>query len=382
MNNPFTRELKDPETGKWLPKEVWYRVRGAVAVLLSLAVLVGGGWFVWTKGYDAWLSYRTVEDYIDPAGEADVLVEVPEGASTSEISDILVQAGVIKTAKAFDRIAALDENSRKIQYGYFRLRTKVPAKTALAMLLDPKNQVKNQFQIPEGMRLSQVLPLLARVSKVPEKDLRAALKDRDSLGLPGWLAKSNEGFIFPDTYNLPPKPTARNVLRLATRQFTRVTDDLAFDSKANNLGYKPSEALVVASIIEREVFRDEDRDKVARVFYNRLEKKMPLQSDATVAYANKLEGRIFTTPKERQLDSKYNTYKYRGLPPGPITAPARRALEAAVNPADGSWLYFMPINLDTGETVFSNTFAEHQQASAKLQQWCLASAANRKKCNG
>lgn len=375
------RELRDPETGRWLPKEVWYRVRGAVAVVLSLAVLVGGGWFVYGKVHDAWVAYRTVDDYIDPEGAADVVVEIPQGATTTKMAEILLAADVIKTAKAFNSAAAANPDARSIHYGLFKLRTQIPAATAVEMLLDPANEVKNQFQIAEGLRYTQVLASLAKTTKVPEKNFKAALENRKQFNLPSWIGKSNEGFIFPDTYNLPLKPNAVNVLKLPINQFNKTLDDLAFEEKAKNLGYKPYEVLIVASIIEREVFRNEDRAKVARVFYNRLKKGMPLQSDATVAYAVKKTGTIWTTDKERASKSPYNTYKYKGLPPGPITAPAKKALEAAANPEEGDWLYFVPVNLDTGETVFSATYEEHQKAVAQLQSWCLQSEANKKKCS-
>ncbi len=375
------RELRDPETGRWVPKEVWYRVRGSVAVVLSLAVLLGGGWFVYGKVHDAYIAFRTVDDYIDPEGLADVVVEIPQGASTTEMANILLAADVIKTAKAFQSAAARNPDTRNIKYGLYKLRTQIPASTSIEMLLDPANQVKNQFQISEGLRLSQVLASLAKTTKVPEKDFKSALADRKQFGLPDWIGKSNEGFIFPDTYNLPSKPNAVNVLKLPINQFKKTLDDLAFEDRAKLLGYKPYDVLIVASIIEREVNRDGDRAKVARVFYNRLKKGMALQSDATVAFAVNKTGTIWTTPKERDSDSPYNTYKHKGLPPGPITAPAKKALEAAANPTEGDWLYFVPVNLDTGETVFSTTYAEHQKAVAQLQAWCLASAENKKKCS-
>ncbi len=379
MANLF-RELRDPETGRWIPKEVWYRVRGAIAVALSLGVLIGGGLFVYAKVHDAWIGYRTTEDYVDPAGVADVVVEIPQGAGTNKIADILLAAGVIRSGKAFERAAGSDPDARKIQYGLFKMRTQIPAKTALAMLLDPANQIKNQFQVREGLRLSEVITSLAASTKVPENDFEAALKNRQQFGLPSWIGPSNEGFIFPDTYNLPLKPTGASVLKLPIDQFNATVQDLAFEERAKALGQKPYDVLIMASIIEREVFRNEDRAKVARVFYNRLEKGMALQSDATVAFAAKKTGTVWTTRKERASKSPYNTYVHTGLPPGPITAPAKKAMEAALDPAEGKWLYFVPINLDTGETVFSETLAEHNAATAKLRQWCLASVENRKKC--
>ena len=100
---------------------------------------------------------------------------------------------------------------------------------------------------------------------------------------------------------------------------------------------------------------------------------MPLQSDATVAYANKITGRVTTTDAERQINSPYNTYKVKGLPPGPITSPAENALEAAVTPAEGNWRYFVVVNLDTGETEFNDTFAQHQVSVKKFQEFCKSS---------
>ena len=373
MENPFTRQLKDPETGEWDRREIWARVRGVFAVLLSIVLLVGGGYLAFTKGKEVWESVRTVEDYADEDGTADVTITIPAGTSLSKISDILVQADVVKTAKAFDRAAAASADAKKIQAGQYKLRTQIPAKTALAMLLDTKNQIHNRFQVPEGLRLSQILPLLVKATGVPETEFKKALKDRDALGVPAWMGKSNEGFLFPDTYDIPDKPTAASVLKLMVDRFNDVVAKVDLEQKASDLGLSPYEALTLASIVEREAATQEDRSKASRVFLNRLDINMPLQSDATVAYANKITGRVTTTPKERQLQSPYNTYLHRGLPPGPITAPVQKALEATLNPAEGSWQYFVVINLDTGETVFSNTDDEHYAAVEKFRTFCQSS---------
>ena len=121
--------------------------------------------------------------------------------------------------------------------------------------------------------------------------------------------------------------------------------------------------------------RDEDYPKVARAIYNRLDDGMALQSDATVAYANGLSGEVFTTAEQRAVDSPYNTYANTGLPPGPIGNPGETTIDAALHPADGDWLYWVVVNLKTGETVFSNTYAEHQQAVEQLQEYCAHSDA-------
>jgi UPF0755 protein len=129
--------------------------------------------------------------------------------------------------------------------------------------------------------------------------------------------------------------------------------------------------LIVASIIEREVNQDQYRAKVARVLYNRLDQGMPLSLDSTVIYAENLSTNT-TTPKDRASSSKYNTYKHKGLPPGPIAAPGKAALDAAANPEPGKWLYFTTVDFDTGETKFAETFAEHEKNVAQWQAWCQA----------
>ena len=149
-----------------------------------------------------------------------------------------------------------------------------------------------------------------------------------------------------------------------------VAQDLDIGTRAKALGYTGEEILTVASILEYEAKADEDYAKVARVLYNRLDDGMPLQLDSTVSYVSGRKGDVFTTEDERNAESAYNTYQNTGLPPGPIGSPGEKTIEAALNPAEGSWLYFVAVNLETGETVFSNTFAEHNRAVAQLQQYC------------
>lgn len=382
MSNRYPGQIRDPETGKLDAKEIWYKVRAAFAVLLSLGVLVGGGWVVYDRAQTAWMQYRTAEDYIGP-GVDPVEVTIPKGATLAEISSILVDAGVVKTAKAFNREAAANAESKGIQAGRYNLKTQLPAKVALSMLLDPANIVRNRMTLAEGKWLAQQYPVMAKASGLDVSAFEKAAKDWKKLGVPTWAKNGLEGFLFPDTYELPDKPTAKSVIGLTTAQFNVVAEQLELEDRAKALGYTPYEVLVMASIVEKEAGTiEEDRAKIARVFYNRLKQGMLLQSDATVAYANKITGRIFTTAAERKIDSPWNTYRFKGLPKGPITSPSRKAIEAALNPAEGEWLYFVVVNLDNGETVFSNTAAEHEAARGKLQQWCMASQANRDKCNG
>lgn len=390
MSEQNPGEWRNPETGKVNGKEIWYRMRSAFAVLLSLAVLVGGGWFVFSKAQAAWMDFRTADDYVGN-GVAPVVVTIPSGATVTEIGTILVQADVVKKAATFVKVAKANENAQSIQAGKYNLLTQLPAATALEMLLDKNNIAHNRLTLKDGKWISQQVSTMSKATGIKAADFTAAYKagEKDSkyLGLPKWSKNGLEGFLFPDTYEIPDKPTAQSVIKVATAQFASVAQDLDLEAKANAMGLSPYQIVVLASIIEKEAgTNDEDRAKIARVFYNRLDPKMwpggKLQSDATVAYANKITGHVLTTPAQRALASPWNTYYVKGLPKGPITSPSKKSLEAALNPVDGKWLYFMVVNLDTGETVFSNDAAGQAAASARFQAWCTASQANRDKCNG
>jgi UPF0755 protein len=154
-------------------------------------------------------------------------------------------------------------------------------------------------------------------------------------------------------------------------QYKAVTREIGLEASAKKLKKSPYQVLIVASIVEKEVNREEYRAKASRVIYNRLAKGMRLEMDSTVTYAENLKGTT-TSDKDRRSRSPYNTYRYKGLPPGPISAPGKAALQAAVQPEKGKWLFFVTVNLETGETKFANTKAEHDQNVAEFQNWCQA----------
>src|SRR5690606_16365559 len=165
-----------------------------------------------------------------------------------------------------------------------------------------------------------------------------------------------------------------DLLKRMVAEFNRGAKDIKLEDRASSLGLTPLELVTVASIVEREAgsANPDDRARVARVIVNRLAQDMPLQMDSTVHYAVNDYATTTTTDEQRAVDSPYNTYKHKGLPPGPIAAPGRAALEAATSPAAGDWLYFVTVNLDTGETRFAVTYEEHEANVALFQQWCQA----------
>lgn len=365
-------ELKDPDTGAWLPKEIFRFLRNAFAVVLSLVIVVGGTIFGGMKAWEAYDKWRTAEDYINTAGTADVVVTIPAGSTLTAIGDILVQNDVVRSTKAFSRAAASDSKAQSIQAGKYKLRTQIPAKTALAMLEDPKNIVHNKLTVIEGLRLADQVASLAQQTGVPVEQWNAALAKPEELGLVAYAQNHPEGFLFPDTYEYADNPNPTDVLKTMATKFQQVSDNLGVEEKAAALGLSPLQAIVVASIIDAEVNKEEYRPMVARAIYNRLKVNMPLQLDTTVNYATGKSRNVFTTDADRAVDSPYNTYKNTGLPPFPIDAPSEAAIRAALNPADGDYLYWVVINVDTGETAFAKTYEEHQQNVAKLQAWCKA----------
>lgn len=346
--------------------------RGCLPVLLVLVVLGGGLWFGGRMLVDE-LSSRLAPapDYEGP-GTGEVLFEVEQGVTSAEIGRRLKQLDVVKSVDAFNEAAREEEKSRNIQVGYYELRKEMKASEALGVLVDPANLVQSVVVVPEGARVSQVVKTIVDKTDITRKAVTAALADPEAIGLPPEAKGDPEGFLFPATYSVGPKQTAVELLGQMVAKSVEVERSLDLERKAAALGLTARQVVTVASIIEYEVNRSEDYPKVARVIYNRLEEDMPLQMDSTVAYISKRSGDVFTTEEERSSDSPYNTYRFTGLPPGPIGSPGEETLEAALNPAKGNWVYFVA-DVEEGVTRFSATLAQHNKWVEKLREYCRTS---------
>lgn len=331
-------------------------LRTVLALAAVIAILIGG-YVAVTKGMDR---LSGPEDY-SGMGTGEVQVTIPAGANGAQIGAILADAGVVKSSEAYYQLSLVDARAQNVQPGVFSLRSQMSAEAALAALVDPSTRVQAKFTVPEGSRVDDVVAIIAKNSDISTEDLEAALDDPDALGLPAEANGSAEGFLFPETYFVEPGNTATDVLKKMVTQTTKVMDELEFGPKARALGLSGIEVLTIASILEWEVNNEEDFAKASRVIDNRLAAGEALRMDSTVHYVSGRKGDVFTTPQERAIDSPYNTYKYPGLPPGPIGSPGKAAIEAALNPAEGDWMYFVA-DPDTGETVFTNNYGEHQQA--------------------
>ena len=359
----------DPEVQPSQAQEIARTAKGCLAVFVAAAVLILGGYFVWDKASTFLSSFGEVPDYPGPGNEK-VLVDVPEGASLDVIGGVLVEKDVVKSTKAWDRAIRSEERATSVQAGRYLMKTQMQAIDALRLLINPgSSKIRLQFTIPEGLRLTSQVNALVKGTKIKKSAYEKALDKPKALKLPKYAKKKPEGFLFPDTYELTADSTATSTLKQMVTQYKSVTRGIEFEADANKLKRSPYEVLIVASIIEREVNREEYRAKVARVLYNRLDKDMKLGLDSTVIYAEKLKTNT-TSKQDRKSKSKYNTYRYKGLPPGPISAPGKSALEAAANPDKGKWLYFVTVNFDTGETKFADNQADFEKIRQEFQAWC------------
>ena len=287
------------------------------------------------------------------------------------IGGILVEKDVIKSRKAWDRAVRTEERATSVQAGRYLMKAQMPAIDALRLLINPgSSKIRLQFTIPEGLRLTAQVDALVKGTKIKKSAYQKALDKPKALNLPKYAKQRPEGFLFPDTYELTADSTATSTLKQMVDQYKSVTREIEFEADAKKLKRSPYEVLIVASIIEREVNREEYRPRVARVHLQPARQGHEAPSlDSTVIYAEKLKTNT-TTKKDRKSKSKYNTYRYKGLPPGPISAPGKAALEAAANPEKGKWLYFVTVNLDTGETKFADNQADFEKIRLEFQSWC------------
>jgi UPF0755 protein len=346
---------------------------GCLAVLIALAVLVGGGYLAVSYGVDALQSRLSPPEDYEGSGTGRVLVEVRQGEAASDIAATLVDQGVVKSQEAFTDAARNDPDSVTIQVGFYELKKQMSAESALAVLVQPENRVRNTVTIPEGYTVRQIVAALAKKTDFPARQFDRVLADPTTIGLPTYAEGNPEGYLFPATYELPPTATPRSILTSMVKRYKAAVTDLDVSAKAQGLGYTPHDVMTVASLVQSEARNAADFPRVARVVYNRLDQDMPLQFDSTVHYATGKDGSVGTSDDARSSSSPYNTYKVTGLPPTPIAAPGEQAIRAALNPAPGSWLYFVTTNPDTGETKFATSFAGHQRNVRDFEQWCADS---------
>jgi UPF0755 protein len=276
-----------------------------------------------------------------------VNVEIPAGATGSEIAQILFNQGIVKSSTAYFRTAVANPKSEKVAPGGHLLTSNNCAQNALAELLDAK-RLTGLINVFEGAWNTEVVEAMVKAG-FDRAEVLAALKN---VALPTGFTKS-EGLLFPAQYSFAKGSTALSAIQAMVDRAALEIEKSGITGAAGK--YSSSQLLIIASIIQAEG-KTQDFTKISRVIRNRLEKGIPLQMDSTVNYIKKRRGTIFLSTASTLLKSPYNTYRNYGLPPGPIGNPGSDALNATMNPAIGDWIYF--ITVAPSDTRFTNNFEE------------------------
>jgi UPF0755 protein len=296
-----------------------------------------------------------------PQGAATRVI-VPRGASFSEATDSLANAHLIGWPRLFRIYGRVTGGDRKIKPGTYLLRHDTPWKDIVSALNGGHGLV-NTITIPEGFSLSQINPLLAKTLHVSVGSVDSAVRDTALLARLDVPTRTLEGYLFPDTYAFPLGTTAAQAVREMVFNFERHWKK-DWDQRLVDLKINRNDLVTMASIVEREAVRPEERPVIAAVYYNRLRKGMLLQADPTVQYAlGHHVGRVLY--KDLEVKSPYNTYLNKGLPPGPIGAPGAASLAAAANPTNVPYLYF--VASPDGHHEFRTTLAEHTDAIRQVR---------------
>jgi len=358
------------------------RRRGVVvllAALLLLAVVFGGGAYL--------VGSRFFTDDFDGPGEGDAVVRVLDGDSTRQIGTMLARRGVVASPEAFTEAAAEDSRVLAIQPGYYQVKLQMSGESAVTAMVDPASRVGrleirggtqlDDTRSPDGTVAPGVLSLIAAAtcaqidgarSCLTADDLRGAMATADpaSLGVPAWAvedvarAEPNrrfEGLVAPGLYDVAPGTSATDVWKSLLAVSVAQLESEGLTGDATHDGLSAYELLVLSSIVEKEAITP-DMPKVARVITNRLDADQRLEMDSTVNYPLDLPA-LRTTAEARGTAGPYNTYQNTGLPPTPIAAAGKDAIEAGLKPEQGPWTFFVRCQPD-GTSCFATSLAEHQ----------------------
>ena len=328
------------------------------AIVLSLGLI---GATVVALNFDSlraqYLKLTTL-DFEGP-GEGEVVVRIEPGDDGLLVTQKLLDAGVIRDFDSFYR--HLIDNNAVFYPGSFMMKLQMSNKAAFDVLSSASNAMTYKVTIPEGYRAIQIFDELSRITGIAAEEFRSVAEDLAGFGIPA-QAQTIEGYLFPATYSFDTQATAKDIL---AAMVSRMKQELERLGVAEENWHS---TLTLASIVQREAKLEADFYKVSRVFANRIAIDMKLETDPTISYS--YSGKDMSeVSRAEQIKHGYNTYLLEGLPPGPIASPGALALEATLNPVDGDWLFFVTINLESGETKFSRTLAEHESYVVFLRQW-------------
>lgn len=327
------------------------------ALLLFVALVV-----VVAAGAGAWVLQRLWTPYAAFSGEQ--FIEIPSGESTVGIGRRLVAAGVVRDELTFRLAVRRFAKGRSLKAGEYRF-TEAATPEVVITRLARGDVYLEPLTFPEGLTLAEMGQVFAQTGRGTAEEFVKAAQSPALIASLDPEADSLEGYLFPDTYHLPRNIDAASLVTRMARRFLTVFDaDLQARAKATGLTVR--QIMSLAALVEKETARADERPLVAAVYRNRLRIGMPMQADPTVIYALKRAGRWNGNIRKAdlQFDSPWNTYRYPGLPPGPIAAPGKASIEAAISPADVDYLYFVSRN--DGSHVFAKTLAEHNR---NVHEW-------------
>ncbi|MFQ5645746.1 MAG: endolytic transglycosylase MltG [bacterium] len=321
-----------------------------ILIVLLVILLADLGWFGWYYYYSLAPTY---------APFADKIIRIKRGTTLKEAARLLSEEKLIKECKIFTFWAA----DRKIKAGEYRLTPRMSASEIMAVLERGKS-VLYRLTVPEGFRGEQIAELVHRKGLAKKEVFFLAFRDIKLLNSLGIEGKDAEGYLFPDTYFFPKGIKAEVIIREMVGQFeNRFTEEMR--NRATDLGWSLHEVVTLASLIEKEAGHQGERSLISSVFHNRLKRGERLYSDPTVMYGlSRFDQRL--TKKDLASDSPYNTYKHKGLPPGPIANPGLASIKAALYPAKTDYRFFVSKN--DGTHLFSRTLREHNRAVLKYQK--------------
>lgn len=345
-------------------------MRKILIIMLVLLVLSGAA---------AAIALSTIKNLLKPvdalAVEKYTRVSIPQGSSTHDIAGILEEAGIIQSAAVFRLYVRLKENDRSLIAGDYLLSPSMTVDDILLKLQKGEVEKNTQrFTIPEGFTVEQIASRLGELGLADTEQIRQlarepspGLKERFPFldDIPADTIYLLEGYLFPDTYEIREGAPAEEIISLMLHRFATVFRE-EHRLRSEELGLTMHQALTLASIIEREAAVSAERPLISAVFHNRLAKDYPLESCATVQYVLG-ETKPVLSLEDMRIESPYNTYIINGLPPGPIAAPGSAAIEAALNPAESDYFFFLAKEDGTGEHYFSKTLEEHNRYKREVQ---------------
>ncbi len=329
------------------------------SLVLLLALCAVGAGIVSYRAYT--LAREPFRGYHDDA----VFFTVERGATGIRIGESLEERGIIRDRRLFLLALRFRADGKGVQAGEYRFEEALSTFDVLEKLVSGDTYTF-AVTLPEGLTLLETAELLAGRDLAERSAIRSAFEDGILVADLDPEASNLEGYLYPTTYRFARKVASDELARTLVGQFKRVFDEER-RAEASKLGLTPRQVVTLASVIEKETGLPEERPLIASVFWNRLRIGMPLQSDPTIIYALQLAGRFDGNLRKTDLefDSPYNTYRFPGLPPGPIASPGAASIRAALEPAETSYLYFVSRN--DGSHHFSSTYSEHVNAVRKYQ---------------